>query len=350
MKIGVMLPNWIGDIAMATPALRALRRHFADAKLVGIVRPYGREVLEGTKWLDDVIPWEHRGTGATGRWLTVIAELRRERFETLVLMRHSFLSALTARMARARRIVGFGGNGRGWLLNDRLVRPQSGFRLLPYSAVDQYLELAYQLGCPQEPRRLELATSTADEALADAVWERLGLPDRQQVVLLNTGGAYGEAKHWPIENYVGLARRIADELGLHVLVNCGPKERETARSIVESAGHPRIVSLADEEKLPLGLTKACIRRSRVVVTTDSGPRHLAAGLGTPTVVLFGPIDPRWSENYQEDCTQLYLQLDCSPCGRRTCPLGHHRCMRDLTVERVFRAVVSRLQRPLSSAA
>ena len=82
-----------------------------------------------------------------------------------------------------------------------------------------------------------------------------------------------------------------------------------------------------EEDVRFGITKAIIRRSRLLVSTDSGPRHLAAALGTPTITLFGPIDPRWSENYQPGAIQLRLALECSPCGRRVCPLKHHRCMR-----------------------
>jgi heptosyltransferase-2 len=80
-----------------------------------------------------------------------------------------------------------------------------------------------------------------------------------------------------------------------------------------------------------------------MVTTDSGPRHIASAFETPTVVLFGPIDPRWSRNYQQQTVELSVKLDCAPCGQRVCPLAHHRCMRDLTVDRVLSAVSSVLE-------
>ena len=122
-----------------------------------------------------------------------------------------------------------------------------------------------------------------------------------------------------------------------VLVLCGPAEREAAAEIARRAGDRRVISLAGE-KLPLGLMKSCIRRSDLLVTTDSGPRHFAAAFDVPTVALFGPIHPLWSVNYNPRETQLYLDLPCSPCHEHHCPLVHHRCMRDMDVDMVLNAV------------
>jgi heptosyltransferase-2 len=158
-------------------------------------------------------------------------------------------------------------------------------------------------------------------------------------MLLNTGGAFGEAKHWPSEYCVSLALRAADEFGLTTLVLCGPQERNSALAIEMAAHHPQVTSLAQED-VSFGTTKAIIRRSRLLVTTDSGPRHIASALQTPTVTLFGPIDARWSRNYQAQSIELSVPLACAPCGQRTCPLGHHRCMRDLTVDQVLQAVAT----------
>ena len=110
-------------------------------------------------------------------------------------------------------------------------------------------ELATSLGCPPESPRLELATTPADETAADDVWQRLGLPAGRDVVVFNTGGAFGSAKNWPAEHFAALAARIAADWNLSVLVNCGPKERDTAREIVSLAADPRVVSLADEREL-----------------------------------------------------------------------------------------------------
>ena len=191
--------------------------------------------------------------------------------------------------------------------------------------VTSYLELAYALGCGDESPRLELATVEADERSADQVFGRLGLAGNGRVVALNSSGAYGAAKLWPVEYFGQLARRIVDELDHDVLVTCGPKERDMARRIVGLAGSARVLSMADQP-MDLGTAKACIRRCGLMVSTDSGPRHVAAALGLPVITLFGPMLPIWSENPTQQAVNLILDLDCIGCQQRVCPLKHHRCM------------------------
>lgn len=336
MKIGVILPNWVGDLVMATPMLRAVAKRFPQAEVVGILRPYLIPLLEGGTAVSRFIAWEHHGRGRLGRSFDLVRQMRRERFDLILSLRNSPSGPLIARLGGAKEIVGYRRRGSGLLLTKALSPPRNGRTFIPISAVDYYLAIAYAIGCPPDSPRLELSTSAADEAAACGLWRRLSLPDPSEVILLNAGGAYGSAKHWPREHCVELARRLAEQ-GRSVLVMCGPAEREVALSIARAAQHPRVMSLANEP-LDFGITKAIIRRSQLMVTTDSGPRHIAAALGTPTVALFGPIDPRWSENYDPASIQLRLPLECSPCGKRVCPLAHHRCMRDLSPDFVLQAI------------
>lgn len=353
MRIGIMLPNWIGDVAMATPTLRALRKHFADAELIGLVRPYATAVLAGTNWLDRLIPWEHRGWRAIPGNIQFARQLRQERIDTIVLLRHSLMTSLVARASGAGRIVGYERTLGSLLLTDSVPIPRRDGKLVPVSAVDRYLNLAYALGCPLESRQLELRTTPQEEAAGDAIWQWLRIPTGQPAMMLNTGGAYGAAKHWPVEHGGNLASRIATELGMRVIVNCGPAERAAADEIVRLAAHPLVTNLAHLPSLLRGIgpSKAIIGRMQLMVSTDSGPRHLAAALGVPTISLFGPIDPAWSTNYQPGGVKLRLNLPCAPCGKRICPLQHQKCMRDLSVEMVFAAVQRKLVgKPTRSAA
>jgi heptosyltransferase-2 len=343
VKLGVVLPNWVGDVAMSTPALRTLREHSPDSRIVGVGRPYLRSLLEGTPWLDRFLPWEHHGRGSLVRTWSLVRQLRNERLDVLLLLRSGFSAGILARLSGATYTIGNARRGLGWLLTNPVRPLAAGRGSAPVSAVDDYLNIVAMLGLAPDSRELELATTAENEAAADGVWQRLGLPPGDRVLLLNTGGAYGQAKHWPQEYCVSLAIRAADEFGLTTLVLCGPQEREAAAAIEHSANHPRVRSLARED-VSFGTTKAIIRRSKLLVTTDSGPRHIASALGTPTVVLFGPIDPRWSRNYQPETFELSVRLDCAPCGRRVCPLGHHKCMRDLTVDQVLAGVGAMLER------
>jgi heptosyltransferase-2 len=138
-----------------------------------------------------------------------------------------------------------------------------------------------------------------------------------------------------------LARQLADVADVVVLVVCGPSERESAREIVAAAAHHRVVSLADQPP-GIGLTKACVRRSALLITTDSGPRHFAAAFQTPVLTLFGPTKIAWTRTYHPHAWHILHKVPCGPCQRPVCPEGHHRCMRDLSPEAVFKAALRAL--------
>jgi len=343
MKIGIVLPNWIGDVVMATPTLRAIRQHFGpEADIAGIMRPYVSKVLEGTNWLNRAFPFDRRSTDPELRSRGLLRRLYAWNPDAIVLLTNSLWAAAMGWMCGATTRVGYARNGRGPLLSTRLQAQREGGKYKPISAVDYYLELAYALGCPTESPRLELATLPQDELGADQVWRNLGLDQAQRVIVFNTGSAVGSAKHWPQEYYVELARRIVATAGDHVLIICGPGERDTARQIEQLTKDPRIRSMADQD-LSLGVAKACVRRCDLMVTTDSGPRHFAPAFDVPVVTLFGPIDPRWSKSHHPRAIDLLHPVDCGPCGKMVCPFEHHRCMRDLKVDRVLAAVRQQLR-------
>jgi heptosyltransferase-2 len=350
MKIVVFLPNWLGDLVMATPTLRALRRHYGpETNIVGVMRPYLASVLAGTDWLDEQWYFHPRsGEPHLGR-RALVARLRRERFDLAVLLPNSLGSALWAWWGGARRRVGYARDGRSLLLTDRVQVPRDHGMMVELPMVDYYLKLAEVAGCEPESPRLQLCVTAADQQSADEAFGRLGLRRDGRIVALNSGSSNGEARSWPIEHYGRLARQIVDRLDHQVLVMCGPKERDTALAIVEQAGGRGVFSMADQP-LDLGTAKACIARTRLMVSTDSGPRHVAAALGRPVVTLRGPTLPVWSENPTIEAVDLRLELDCIGCRKQVCPLGHHRCMRELPVDRVFEAVAGIVRRPQQAAA
>lgn len=337
MRLAVFLPNLIGDAVMATPTLRALRRGFPDAELIGVMRSSIAAVLAGSGWLDRTILYRPRSVDHEERFWGVIRHLCCARPETAVLLPNSFRSALMARLGGCGRVVGYGRGGRGPLLTDRLVSEVDGRgAYTPTPVVHAYLAVARHLGCPPDSTRLELCTTVEEEVAADAAWERLGLGAAEPVVVLNTGGAFGPAKNWPVASFAHLARRLARETLARVLVICGPAERENARAIVRLAADERVVSLADEA-VSIGLTKACLRRCQLVVTTDSGPRHIATAFDRAVVTLFGPTHIAWTRTYHPRAVHLQVPVPCGPCQRPSCAPGHHRCMRELSPDAVFEA-------------
>lgn len=337
-KIAVFLPNWVGDVVMATPTLRALRRHFHDqTQIVGILRPHLRDLLAGTQWLDQLWPFDPKsGDPALGR-RALLRQMRGHRFDLAVLLTNSFHTAALAWLGGARRRLGYARGGRSFLLTDKLHPQREGREYRPVPMVDYYLALASAAGCPSESPQLELATTDAEERLADSVWQSLGLSDSRPVIAINSGAAYGGAKRWPPEHAAELARLIVDRLDHDVLIVCGPQERDTAREIAQRAERTGVVSLADQP-IGLGLTKACLKRCRLLVATDSGPRHVAAAFGRAVVTLLGPTSPVWIANPTVRGPMLRVELDCLECARRECPQNHGRCMSELRPEMVLAAV------------
>ena len=350
MSIGIFLPNWLGDLVMATPALRAIRRHFGwQSRLVGIIRPNLAELLGGTNWLDEQWCFDPRAKEPKLRRAALVRRMRRERFDLVILLTNSFDTGLLAWLGGARQRIGYVRYGRGPLLTGKLYPPRVAGRVVPVPVVYSYLKLAEAAGCPPESPRLELATTEAEEQVAEKTWRELGLRTDGRVITLNSSGAYGAAKLWPAEQSAALARRVVDQFDHDVLVVCGPKERQTAREIVRRADRRRVFSLADQP-LGLGTGKSCIRRSRLMVSTDSGPRHIAAAFGKPVITLLGPTLRVWIENPTVRTVFVSVDLDCLGCSKRVCPLGHHGCMQDLSADIVYAEVVKLLEEEASAAA
>jgi heptosyltransferase-2 len=343
MNIAIFLPNWIGDVVMATPALRALRARYRDARLVAVCRPYVVGVVEGSPWFDGHLFLNARGPWAQ-RWPAVAWQVHRAKTELAVLFPNSFRTGLIAWLGRCRQRIGFDRYLRGGMLTKALTpaRTPDG-TLKPSPVIDDYNRLAQAAGCAWPGYRIELFTTPADEAAADDVWEKFRFDPGQEVVCLNPGAAFGAAKHWPAESFAQLARDLVQLRGASVLVLCGPTEREQARRIVQLANQPGVYSLADEP-LSLGLTKALVRRATLLVTTDSGPRHFAAAFDRPVVSLYGPTFIDWTRTYFGREINLQEKVPCGPCQLRICPLDHA-CMKLLSPQKVLAAVQQLLARP-----
>jgi heptosyltransferase-2 len=344
MNLAVFLPNWIGDAVMATPALRTLRQTFPGANLIGVLKPYIAGVFEGCPWFDRQIFLDSRGPWSQ-RWPAVAWQLRQYHPDLTIFFPNTLRSAVVAWLAGCRRRIGYARYGRGPLLSEAVepVRDASG-ALRPSPVIDAYHRLVEVAGCQHPSYQMELFTTPHDEEAAAVVWRRSGFGDDSRIVCLNPGAAFGSAKHWSADSFIALARMLLDsDLGVDgVLVLCGPAERELAHRIASGADRPNVVSLAGQP-LSLGLTKACVRRAALLVTTDSGPRHFAAAFGRPVVTLFGPTHIAWTETYYPAAVHLQKQVECGPCQRRVCPFDH-RCMRLLTPTEVYEAARGLLHR------
>lgn len=334
-KILLVAANWLGDAVMATPAMAALRRRFPDAHITAVARPYAVEVLEGLDCLDEVRGLE--GLRNRAGLVSLVRDalgLRAERFDLAVTFANSFRTALFAYLAGAGRRVGYSRECRGFLLTDSLRPVKSGGEYAPRAMIDYYLELVGLLGAPTDDRGMRLGVTPRGGEAAGELLSRLGVRDDARIALVCPGAAFGSAKCWPPENFAAVADALV-ERGFEVLVATGPREGEIGERIAAAAR-------ADLKPLwragvPLGIFKALVARSRVMVTNDSGPRHFGAALGVPVVTIMGPSDPRWSDTGYEREILLRKEVECGPCMLRICPLDHS-CMTLIKPQEVVGAV------------
>lgn len=349
MHIAVILPRWVGDAVMATPLLRTLKQHFQSrARITGVMRPVLADLLAGTGWIDDHIFYDRHGGREEFGFRAAARHLRRDRPDIALVLPNSLSSAGLAFLGRGRRRVGHAGHCRRLLLTD-VVRPDPQAAIVPPPVA--FMRLAEAVGVPPGSLDVELVVNPRELAQGDAVVARL-FPDRcGPLVVLNDNSSNGTARAWGVARQAALGRWLAERVpDVRVLVHCGPADRRQAREIVHLADTPAVRGLGDVDELPLALSKSIYARAAVAVSSDSGPRHIAAGLSVPTVALIGPTDPRLGRSDPEGCVELRRDLVCSPCDRGECPLVHHDCMRLLTVEDVGTAALERLRWGIERAA
>jgi heptosyltransferase-2 len=280
----VVMPSWVGDTVMATPVLRAARESLPEARIVGAVRPGLEAVLAGTPWLDDVVVCETKTLLGPARCARLVRRLC-GRPEAALLLPNSFRSALVARMAGCAARLGYVRGGRGPLLTHGLDPPP---RRHPVPAIDYYARLAeWALPDASIERRMELVATDDDRSEARRLLEGVGRP----FAVLNPG-ANKPPKRWPPERFGALAVELAERHKHAVAVTGAPGEQAIARAVVD-ASEGRAVDLVARGVSLAGL-KGVLDEASLLVTNDTGPRHMALALGTATVVLFGPTDPRWT--------------------------------------------------------
>jgi len=342
-KILVVQPSWVGDAVMATPALRALRELYPTSEITYLLRRYVKPMYTGMPWADRLVTYRTgKGKGKAGKNLFDLAlRLRRAKFDMAVLLPNSFKTALLCKTAGIDRIVGYERDGRGFLLSDKLVPLKEKGKFVPKPIVKYYLGIAGYLGASSRDLRLELFVTPIERREACGVLTRAGLPadiDRPgssggpPLVILNPGAQYGEAKCWQPEKFAAVADELVRNRGATVLVSGAPRERKILDEVLRSI-RTKAIDLSTFG-VSLGALKDIVRRCDLMVTNDTGPRHIAAAFGVPVITVFGPTHPEWTEIYFEAERKVSVPVYCGPCQRKTCPLDH-RCMKLVTPEMVL---------------
>jgi heptosyltransferase-2 len=329
-RIVVRVPNPLGDQIMATPALDALRRRYPGAHLAAYGTQVAADLYAGMDWFDDFF--------VVGRRESAWAQARRLRagnYDACVLLAGSFRTALPPFLARIPHRIGYRWSGRTVLLTAHWHRPRPGGKKQPYPTKHYFLDLVANLGCTGGGR-VTLALTDAERAKTDAwlVEERIGADE--PLFLMCVGAAFGPSKLWPAPYFAAVADHMAERWGARVVVLCAPGEEAIGEAVRAHARRP----LVDTGKNPLRVEtlKGLIARAKVLLTNDTGPRHIAASFLVPVVCLMGPTSHVYTDTDMEE--QVVLRedgIDCAPCHKKVCPIDH-RCLVRITPDRAIAEV------------
>lgn len=337
-RILVRSNNWIGDVVLSTPALRALRAHFPRAEISVLAKPWVIPILRHNPDIDRILLYDprdrHRGLLGIHR---LGLDLRAERFDAAFLFQRAFEAAWISCMARIPVRVGYGTDRRGWLLTHAV--PLSRETLL-VPRVEHNLGLLEAVGIAPSSRELVLAPGASALERAGTRLADLGIRTDDRIFGLSPGATFGSAKRWPAERFASAAEALAQHGRAKGLVFGGPAEKSIGDKVVRKGPKADLANLAGLTDLEEAV--ALIGLCGIFLTNDSGLMHVAAALDVPLVSIFGPTDPRTTAPW---CRRHLLirkeDVSCSPCLKRDCDRDH-RCMMLVTVEDV-RSALSALQ-------
>lgn len=342
-KIIIHSPNWVGDVVMATPAFRCIRENFPNAKITIILKSYVLKLIAGAPWFDEIISFDsnsysiHTGENkqqSKARYISLIKYIRSGAYDLGFLFPNSFSSALMFWLGNVKRRVGYKRDARSWLLTDKLDRFYENGRFRPTYMGDYYLRLCTAVGCEVRSSELELFLDQESQRRVDEMVDKFKITNGRPFILLSPGAAYGSSKCWTAEGFAETADLIKKHLDCTIAVVCAPNETKLAQDI-EKAAESEIINLGNEV-MSLDVLKALIKRCALLITVDSGPRHIAVAFKRPVVTLMGPNDPRYTDSPAEIGQVIRADTDCLACHRKVCPKDH-RCMIQIKPERVARA-------------
>ena len=334
----VVAPTWIGDTAMAAPFFSSLRKAHPEARVMAAAGPWTSGLLRAFPWIDRVLSVDEE---RWRRFSSLKNMLKDETVDCAWILPNSFRAALLARWAGARRRVGYGADGRGWLLTDRVALPPGAPHL-----VDYYLGLLEAQGHEARARVDDFRVAPEAREFAENLLADHSDGNDAPLAGVHPGAFFGESKTWPLDRFKTLIDLLADDAGARVFILGGPNELALAGKLEAAAGG-RAVNLAGKDTLET--LPALLSCFDVFISGDTGPLHVAALVGTATIALFGPTDYRRTAPRGARNRVIHRNLDCSPCFKRTCPLRHHDCMKRITPEEVASEAIGLLRPGTSNA-
>lgn len=333
-RVLVKAVNWLGDLVMSLPALKAMRRAWPHSHLAVLVRRELASFLAGTRWIDEVIPYTLRpGIRRLADDWRIASAIRRRCFDVAVVFPNSFESALWPALAGIPERVGFRTDARGWLLTRSAGRRQATAQMHQMDAYLHMVEATLGIHCDAANGVPDIDPSRQRAMEAWLAVERRR-PVKPLIALAPTA-AFGSAKEWPATHYAALIDLLAEQHQTECVLIAGPAEQ---RRCGEVAASSRCGALIAAGATDVGEALALLSLCDGAVGNDSGATHVAAACGIPTVGLYGSTIPERTGIRGPRSTIIYRRIACSPCLQRTCRYGHYRCLEQISPQEVMEAL------------
>jgi heptosyltransferase-2 len=331
MKILVRGTNWIGDSVMSVPALRLIKKAFPDSEVTLAAPAWSEGVFRDADFVDEILVLEESGH-SPGSIIAQAGKLRKGSFDLAILLPNSFGSALVTRSAGIAKRFGYAGEARGFLLTKAFAKP--GWKNSRHEAF-YYLNLIEEtteyLGkkVPSDKPDFSIPVSEARRSSARDQLEQAGLQPDESYAVMGAGSTNSRAKRWPADRFAKVADRLTRELGLRPILLGSAAEIEVSTTVCENA-NTEIVDLTGRTLLEDAV--AIISEAKMMISNDMGLAHISAAVGTPTVTIFGPTNHLTTAPFGAEIVRV--DVECSPCMLRDCPIDH-RCMTRIEPEDVF---------------
>jgi heptosyltransferase II len=327
-KILIIAPAWVGDMVMAQSLFILLR---SQGSTIDVLAPRAtKPLLERMPEIHETIemPLGHGELNLRLRY-RLAKQLRSSRYTQAIVLTNSLKSALVPWFAKIRRRTSWTGESRYFLINDMRTLNKTQYPLM----IERFLMLGIK---PNEalPSPLPHPHLHVTEAQRTIALNVFSLDKNKPIVVLCPGAEFGPAKRWPAKHFAEVAEKMMAQ-GSQVWLFGGPKDQTVCDEINAIVGGA-CVNLAGKTNLLQAVDLlSCVD---FVVTNDSGLMHVSAALDKPLVALYGSSAPSFTPPLSHDAKVLSLQLDCSPCFQRECPLGHLNCLNELKPEKVLQAL------------
>jgi heptosyltransferase-2 len=328
---------------MTVPALLELRRVLPRAHITLATRPWAEGLFRDADFLDDILIYD-RPRRSPGALLRQVREWRRRSFDLAILFQNAFEAAAIAGLARVPLRVGYSTDGRRPLLTQPLALPlwrSERHEVFYYLNIVSELERLLYGASRVEEREPRFMLGVSEERKREAfqMLSQHGARDGRKLFALCPGSTNSRAKRWPAERFASLADRLIEEMYADVLLVGSTDEALVSQEVARLMRHKPVMLTGETD---LAQLTAILSVADLLVTNDTGPAHIAAALGRPTLVIFGPTDPRTTRPFSASAEVVRRPPDCAPCMLRDCPIDH-RCMTAISHEEVFERVASMMK-------